>query len=117
LDQLKSLGLQLCLTHFGAGYSCLSHLTEFPFDWITLDPSLVRRITGENRMKVVRAITQLAEELDLQVIAKGIETADQLALLQQLHGHFGQGPAISETLAADAVEAFLQEVAGDRREL
>lgn len=68
-------------------------------------------------MKVVRAITQLAEELDLQVIAKGIETADQLALLQQLHGHFGQGPAISETLAADAVEAFLQEVAGDRREL
>ena len=94
LHQLKALDLQLALDDFGTGYSSLSYLQRLPFDIIKIDRSFVRDIEarGEN-YKLVEIIAMLAQRLGLDVVAEGIETPEQLLLIQALQrlSHHGYG--------------------------
>ena len=92
-------GTQLHVDDFGTGYSSLSYLCRFPIHTLKIDRSFVRQMTysGEN-MEVVRTIVQLARHLGNGVIAEGIETEGQLALLQNLGCDLGQGYLISRPL-------------------
>ena len=99
LRKLKDADIQLHVDDFGTGYSCLSYLCRFPIHTLKIDRSFVRQMTysGEN-MEVVRTIVQLARHLGHGVIAEGIETEGQLALLQNLGCDIGQGYLISRPL-------------------
>ncbi len=110
LDQLHALGFTLSMDDFGTGYSSLSYLHQFPFDIIKIDRSFIRAL-GEDASatSIVTAILGLAQALDKQIVAEGIETAEQLALLQQLGCHYGQGYYFSRPLDAAAAETFLQQ--------
>ena len=96
---------------FGTGYSSLSYLCRFPIHSLKIDRSFVRQMTysGEN-LEVVRTIVQLARNLGLGVIAEGIETEGQLALLQNLGCDLGQGYLISRP-----VDSLRATVLVDRR--
>ncbi|MEQ8841110.1 MAG: EAL domain-containing protein [Acidimicrobiales bacterium] len=92
LAELRQLGVRLSMDDFGTGYSSLTYLRMLPVDSLKIDRSFVAEIGGaSNNIAIVRTILSLAAELDLDVIAEGIETAEQAQTLSQLGCRLGQG--------------------------
>ena len=81
LHQLRALGIKIALDDFGTGYSSLSYLQVFPFDKIKIDRVFISKLDNrsERAVAIVRAVTRLAAELGITVVAEGVEKADQLA--------------------------------------
>ena len=108
LNLLKSLGIQLEIDDFGTGYSSLARLHRFPIDGFKIDRSF---ISGNDRYErnraIVETIVTLAQKLEVQVTAEGVETAEQLALLRELKCEYGQGYFFSKPLSSQAAEALL----------
>ncbi len=97
--QLRNLGLQLQIDDFGTGYSSLGYLQRFPVDTIKIDRSFVSKMsTHSTNAEIVRTIVMLARELDMNAIAEGVETEEQLLQLKKLACEFGQGFLISEPM-------------------
>ncbi|MFP5208662.1 MAG: EAL domain-containing protein [Acidobacteriota bacterium] len=108
LSSLRRLGVALLMDDFGTGYSSLNHLHTFPFDILKIDRSFVARMTeGEQPVQIVRTIVELARVLGMDVVAEGIETAEQYELLQKLGCHYGQGFLIARPMPAEAVTRLL----------
>ena len=92
LADLREIGVKLSMDDFGTGYSSLTYLRMFPVDSLKIDRSFVADIGGTtNDIAIVRAILSLSADLNLDVIAEGIETAAQAATLRQLGCRLGQG--------------------------
>jgi predicted signal transduction protein with EAL and GGDEF domain len=92
LRDLKQLGLTLALDDFGTGYSSLSHLRRFPIDTLKIDRSFVHSITtNAEDACIVRALIGMGKNLHMRVVAEGVETAEQLATLQEGGCPLGQG--------------------------
>ena len=108
LHTLKNIGVKLSIDDFGTGYSSLSYLQRFPIDTLKIDRSFINEI-GESRggNAITLAIISLAHTLDLQVIAEGVETDEQLEFLRQHHCEQIQGYYISRPLPATDVLPFL----------
>jgi EAL domain-containing protein (putative c-di-GMP-specific phosphodiesterase class I) len=108
LADLRQLGPRLILDDFGTGYSSLSYLQRLPFDVIKLDRSFVTDIATPGRDRdIVAALLHLATVLDLDVVAEGIETAEQLVCLKELGCQFGQGYHLGRPMPASAFEQLL----------
>ena len=89
---LKKLGITLALDDFGTGYSSLSYLRRFPIDILKMDKSFLDEVPGNLQDEaLVRGIVDLGSTLDLQLIAEGVETAEQATALAFLGCPFGQG--------------------------
>jgi diguanylate cyclase (GGDEF)-like protein len=110
LNRLKEIGVQLSIDDFGTGYSSLSYLHRLPFDTLKIDRSFVYSVgeNGENS-EVLQTIISLAKNLKMRVIAEGIETENQLSLLQNLGCDFGQGYLMSKPLPAEEMEKLLYQ--------
>ncbi|RME65205.1 MAG: bifunctional diguanylate cyclase/phosphodiesterase, partial [Alphaproteobacteria bacterium] len=108
LHELKALNLKLALDDFGTGYSSLSYLQRLPFDIIKIDRSFVRDIQeeGEN-YRLVEIISMLAQRLNIDVVAEGIETPEQALLIQNLGCRYGQGYYFSRPLTASQAANFI----------
>ncbi|MBN9480254.1 MAG: EAL domain-containing protein [Bordetella sp.] len=93
LRQLKALGVTIAMDDFGTGYSSLSTLKAFPFDKIKLDRSFMADLDGEAQQSraIIRAVLAIGESLSIAVLAEGVETAEQLAFLQDQGCHEVQG--------------------------
>jgi diguanylate cyclase (GGDEF)-like protein/PAS domain S-box-containing protein len=84
LRQIKALGVTIAMDDFGTGYSSLDTLQSFPFDKIKIDKSFVlRALTSHQATAIVRAVLALGRSLDIPVLAEGVETEEQLALLSR----------------------------------
>lgn len=116
LAQLKKRRIKLCLDDFGKGFSSLNYLHRFPIDVLKIDRSFVRRlganITSDHGKKrpyeIVRTIVALAQILGMQVVAEGVEIADQLSILKELGCEFGQGFLFSPAVDATDATRFLE---------
>ena len=92
LNQLKELGFSLAIDDFGTGYSSLSYLKDFPVDKIKIDRSFISKINSEEKhLKIVRAIINLAKQLNMKIVAEGIENLEQANLLASLGCDLLQG--------------------------
>ena len=92
LEDLKKLGVNIAMDDFGTGYSSLSYISEFEFDKIKIDRSFVASIQNEERARaIITTIIGLGRALDIMITAEGIETNEQLLLIQAAGCHFGQG--------------------------
>ncbi len=110
LEQLKLLGVGLKLDDFGTGYSSLSYLSQLPCDSLKIDKSFVHQMTTDSSCgEIVRTVVALANSLGKQVVAEGIETADQRALLQSIGCEFGQGYLFAKPMEASIATEFLIE--------
>jgi EAL domain-containing protein (putative c-di-GMP-specific phosphodiesterase class I) len=104
IHRLRDLGVGLALDDFGTGYSSLAHLRQYPIQRLKMDRSFVRGITGDRGdAAVARAIIGLARELRLAVVAEGVETAEQLALLGSFGCEEAQGFHLGRPMPAHAV--------------
>ena len=108
LEDLRTLGVGLSVDDFGTGYSSLAHLSSLPVDSLKVDRSFIRELRcGTKEATVVRAIVNLGNSLGKAVIAEGIETASQFALLREMGCRTGQGFHMSRPLTPEGVEALL----------
>jgi len=108
LGEMRSLGVGLAVDDFGTGYSSLSYLSRFPIDTLKIDGSFVQGAKDDaGNRKIIRSIVALARDLELSVVAEGIETTDQLALLRSLRCALGQGHYFGEPMNASEVDRFV----------
>jgi EAL domain-containing protein (putative c-di-GMP-specific phosphodiesterase class I) len=111
LRSLKEVGVQLALDDFGTGYSSLSHLKGFPIDTLKVDKSFVNELeTNPDDASIVSAVIGLGRSLNIRVVAEGVETAAQLARLQEKQCPEGQGYFFSRPVAAEELPGLLEAV-------
>lgn len=109
LEQLQARQIQLSIDDFGTGYSSLSYLHCLPINTLKIDRSFVSPSSANSKNKdIVETILTLARNLGLEVIAEGVETAEQLSHLQKMGCQYGQGYFISKPLDFAAVVALLR---------
>ncbi|GIP21978.1 bifunctional diguanylate cyclase/phosphodiesterase [Paenibacillus sp. J22TS3] len=107
--ELNDLGITLALDDFGVGYSSLSMLSNLPLHYLKIDRSLITNIAVSKRdAAVVGTIIELSNNLDMQVVAEGIETTDQLRILEQLGCHEVQGYLFGKPMPAAELTLFLE---------
>jgi len=112
LSALKQQGIHLSLDDFGTGYSSMSYLKHFPMDSLKIDRSFIIDICqSEKNASIARSMIALARNLGMTVIAEGVETEDQLKLLQAYQCHQVQGYLFAKPMPASEATVFLQQQA------
>lgn len=108
LDSVKELGVRLCLDDFGTGYSSLSILQNLPIDIIKVDRDFVKKISDlPNHTALIQTILWLGNNLNMEVVAEGIETEEQLKLLRSIGYTWGQGYWFSRPLDTPTATEFI----------
>jgi EAL domain-containing protein (putative c-di-GMP-specific phosphodiesterase class I) len=110
VDRLKAMGVLLSIDDFGTGYSSLSYLKRFDIDKLKIDQSFVRDLPGDlDDAAIAQAVIGMAHGLRLQVIAEGVETAEQLEFLRRNGCDQVQGYYFSKAVPAQEMEVMLAE--------
>jgi diguanylate cyclase (GGDEF)-like protein/PAS domain S-box-containing protein len=107
MSQLRTLGVKLSIDDFGTGYSSLSYLRRFPVDTLKIDQSFVKTMDAEN-YAIVKTIVGLARNLELKVVAEGVETPNQHQLLALAGCGSAQGYLFAEPMPANSVGVFIE---------
>lgn len=110
LQSLKSLGVRISVDDFGTGYSSLSYLQRFPLDQLKIDRTFIMEITNAtDHVPIVKAVTSLAHDLDLSVVAEGVETTAQLEYIKKLGCEEYQGFLCSKPIVESEFLDILDE--------
>jgi diguanylate cyclase (GGDEF)-like protein len=108
LGRLRDLGVQIHVDDFGTGYSSLSYLHRFPITAVKIDRSFVLGLPSRAESEeVIKAIVSIAESLDFDVIAEGVEQESHVSKLEELRCRYGQGYFVSRPMDAAALEAWV----------
>ena len=110
LQAIRAMGVHLWMDDFGTGYSSLSCLHRFPLNGIKIDRAFIRNVSERrDYAAVVHAIVSLAGNLGMSVVAEGVETQEQVTMLNGLDCHLGQGYLFSKPVDPKAAEQFIQK--------
>ncbi|MDG1064941.1 MAG: EAL domain-containing protein [Luminiphilus sp.] len=107
LQELRTAGFRLAIDDFGTGYSSLSYLKDFPVNTLKIDQAFVANLGNESGNSVVRAILALAEALNLDVVAEGVETQEQAQFLKRHHCNILQGFLLAKPIPLQKVIEIL----------
>lgn len=111
MKKLKQAGVQLCLDDFGTGYSSLLYLQKFPFDRLKIDRGFLNQLKERSKTAtIVAAIIQLAHDLNLEVVAEGVETGEQERFVYQHECEYWQGYWYSPPIDRFAIETMLPKI-------
>lgn len=109
-EKLRKIGVIISIDDFGTGYSSLSYLHRLPFDSLKIDRSFVLDVNGQKEnSQILQTIVSLATNLNLRTVAEGIETIEQLKVLQELGCNLGQGYLFSKPLPKTEIEKFFYQ--------
>lgn len=113
LEKIKALGVTIAVDDFGTGYSSLSFLKRFPIDQLKIDKSFISQLTSNSHdANIAKALISLAHNMDMHVVAEGIETLEQLNFLNERDCDIGQGFYFSHPLSAKDMTRLLREGKG-----
>ena len=108
MTELRAMGVRIDLDDFGTGYSSLSYLHQFPIDTLKIDRSFIHRIgASDDAVEIVNTILALAKSLDMEVVAEGVETEQQLQQLRKMHCAYAQGYHLSRPVEAPQFETLI----------
>jgi EAL domain-containing protein (putative c-di-GMP-specific phosphodiesterase class I) len=109
LNALRARGVQVAIDDFGTGYSSLSYLTRFPIDTLKIDQSFVHQVaTAEGDTPIVTAIISMGRDLNMRVVAEGVETQEQAAFLRAHHCDQAQGYYFGRPVGAEEFAVLLR---------
>ncbi|WP_133470586.1 EAL domain-containing protein [Paraglaciecola marina] len=109
LKKLKQLGVSLSIDDFGTGYSSLSYLNKFPLDVLKIDKSFVNQLSSDKTgMAITQSIVAIAHALDLEIVAEGVETEEQLSILDKMGCHYVQGYLYGPPISSEESFDFLE---------
>ena len=109
LGEAKDLGIRFSMDDFGTGYSSLSYLHKLPIDTLKIDRSFVMDLGVRNEVhEIVRTIITLAHNLHMQVVAEGVETPEQVSMLQKLGCEYAQGFHFSKPVGGAEISDLLR---------
>ena len=115
LKEWKRLGVRIAVDDFGTGYSSLSYLSRLPVDRLKLDRSLIQMMTLSSKgAAVIRSVVSLGADLDIDVLAEGVETEQQLQMLVQLGCPRAQGFLLGRPMSATQAQVALKKAWGNR---
>jgi diguanylate cyclase (GGDEF)-like protein/PAS domain S-box-containing protein len=109
LGELRDVGVKLLIDDFGTGYSSLAQLHQLDVDVLKVDRAFTTALADGNGEVMFRAVTSMAEALDIRVVAEGVETAEQLRSLQRLHCDEVQGYLIARALPATEIPSLIAQ--------
>ncbi len=110
LARLKELGAGISLDDFGTGFSSLAYLQRLPVDTLKIDQSFLRG-NGKNRLVILRAIVQLAQDLGIEVVAEGAETEAEVEELSRFGTDYAQGFLFGQAITPDEVKKMVEKAA------
>lgn len=114
INELRKLGTRVALDDFGTGYSSLSALAILPIDTIKLDRSFISDISEDSKNgRIVTAVLSLANALELESVAEGVETDSEQVFLEKNNCHVLQGYLLSRPLEVESATQWLQSHASD----
>ncbi len=103
LSELRDLGVKISIDDFGTGYSSLNYLRLFPINSLKIDQSFISR----EDWNTTKLVSELGRALDMQVVAEGIETSEQLAYVRTIYCDYAQGNYFSDVLSAREFKSLL----------
>jgi EAL domain-containing protein (putative c-di-GMP-specific phosphodiesterase class I)/GGDEF domain-containing protein len=110
LSKLRKFGIKIAIDDFGTGYSSLDYLSVLPFDILKIDKGFIERIhENEADVKIMESIIELAEKMEFESIAEGVETKEQLDFLKETKLNYIQGFVFSKPMSTDAVMDLVDE--------
>lgn len=109
MRSLSARGIHLAMDDFGTGYSSLAYLKQFPLNTLKIDKAFIDDMHNERGRNMVDSIVTIAHNLDLHVVAEGVEQAEQIEILRQLNCETLQGYYYSKPLSKDEFTAFLTQ--------
>ena len=116
LTMIKQAGCRVSLDDFGTGYSSLSYVHRLPFDTIKIDRSFVTDVdSNSSSKKIIKSVLDLCNNLGLECVVEGLETATQAAVVKTLGAHAVQGYLFSRPMRAGAVADYLQTTLGQEQ--
>lgn len=111
LMAIKDVGVRVSIDHFGTGYTCISYLKKFPISTIKIDSSFIKGVPGSpNDSAITSSFIALAHQLGIEVVAEGVETAEQVQFLAERNCDLVQGYFLSHPLPADKLKAKLSKI-------
>lgn len=115
LSSLKEIGIRIALDDFGTGYSSLAYLLRFPIDTLKIDRAFIRNLTeNPQAVSVLKTIVGLAESLELETVAEGVETEEQLAIVREMGCNIIQGFLFAKPTHCDEAMGFFDELYEER---
>lgn len=109
LEEIRKLGVKIAIDDFGTGYSSLSYLQRLPIDKLKIDRSFIMDIpNNKDDMAIVKTIISLADNLNLELVAEGVETQEQVDFLLEEGCNVLQGYFYSKPISADDCENYLK---------
>ena len=109
LNELSAKGVRIALDDFGTGYSSLAYLGQLPLNVLKIDRSFLQQLDNNKRAEgLIRSVVFIAKELDLEVVAEGVETPTQQQFIQSVGCHLGQGYGYSKPQNAKMIASMLQ---------
>ncbi|MGB7413340.1 MAG: EAL domain-containing protein, partial [Thermosynechococcaceae cyanobacterium] len=109
LRQLKDIGVHIAMDDFGTGYSSLNYLKELPFNTLKIDQSFIRDLKPQSTdVEIIKAVLGLGRGLNLEIVAEGVDSEEQLGVLQELECEIVQGYLFSRPLPADEITTLLK---------
>jgi diguanylate cyclase (GGDEF)-like protein len=110
LQEIRSLGISIALDDFGSGFSSLNYLKNLPIDIVKIDRSFIKDIeSDENNKKIISSIVTLAHDLNLKVIAEGVETEEQLNYIREIQCDYVQGYYFYRPMSATDIKSALDK--------
>ena len=108
IKKLQSEGIQIALDDFGTGFSSLAYLSEYNIDILKIDGAFVKKLPGDKSSgAIIKCVINLCGELDIKLVAEGIENWDQLQFLKNLNCHTGQGYIYGKPVPVEEFEKIL----------